>query len=75
MSDQINYAFPSENDQSKLYHYVNKGMTLRDYFAAKVMHAILASGDIKPDASQLLAHEAYKVAESMLIQSSRYKGK
>ena len=37
-------AFPGENDESKMYNWVNRGMTLRDYFAAKAPD---------PDASDL----------------------
>jgi hypothetical protein len=42
MSNQIDdggSAFPGENDESKQYHWVHRGMSLRDYFAAKAMQA------------------------------------
>jgi hypothetical protein len=34
-------AFPSENDSNKQYNYLEKGMDLRDYFAAKAMMIVL----------------------------------
>ena len=39
------------------------GMTLRDYFAAKAMHGLLANGGT--DAG-LMSHAAYIVADAML---------
>ena len=43
------------------------GMTLRDYFAAKAMQGLLASGD-QHDAStsSVLSEDAYKIADAML---------
>ena len=75
MSNQISYAFPSENDQKKQYHYVNKGMTLRDYFAAKAMHALISRGDTSPNANAVLAHDAYRIAQAMLDQATCYEYK
>jgi len=75
MSNQISYAFPSENDQKKQYHYVNKGMTLRDYFAARAMHALISRGDTSPNANAVLAHDAYRIAQAMLDQATCYKDK
>ena len=42
-----------------------EGMTLRDYFAAKAMHAILSNPDFNEDDSKLAAY-AYNVADAML---------
>jgi len=41
------------------------GMTLRDYFAAKAMHAILSNPDYNNEDS-VLASAAYYVADAML---------
>ena len=41
------------------------GMTLRDYFAAKAMHAILSNPDFNDEDSKLAAY-AYNVADAML---------
>ena len=42
------------------------GMTLRDYFAAKVMQGICASGPALEWSSDRLAAEAYDLADAML---------
>lgn len=47
-------AFPDEGSY---------GMTLRDYFAAKAMHALLMTGDWTGDS---LTSEAYRFADAML---------
>jgi hypothetical protein len=50
--------------------YVDGGMTLRDYFAAKATQGILAGKlpiTMKTDADQLIAIVAYQIADSMLI--------
>jgi hypothetical protein len=43
-----------------------KGMTLRDYFAAKAMQAIIMSVDDKDDMSAPITESAYKWADAML---------
>jgi hypothetical protein len=35
-------AFPSENIATEQYNYINKGMDLRDYFAAKVLQGLVS---------------------------------
>ena len=42
------------------------GMTLRDYFAAKVMHAIVSRGVVKDISIETYAENAYRVADIML---------
>ncbi|AIX48874.1 hypothetical protein PSNIH1_00660 [Pantoea sp. PSNIH1] len=50
----------------------SKGMTLRDYFAAKMMHAVIGSlngsvtGEEKPGDFDYYAECAYKMADAML---------
>lgn len=49
-----------------------EGMTLRDYFAAKLMHAVIGSlngsvtGEEKPGDFDYYAECAYKMADAML---------
>jgi hypothetical protein len=58
-------AFPIAN----LWHNELKeynGMTLRDYFAAKAMQGICASGPSMEWSNDRLAAEAYDLADAML---------
>ena len=44
-----------------------QGMTLRDYFAAKVIQGLFASGNLQAtDTDEALARDAYIVADAML---------
>ena len=66
MSEQKNGgpAFPAfEFHQGHGQMMAVGGMTLRDYFAAKAMHGLLANGGT--DAG-LMSHAAYIVADAML---------
>ena len=68
MSKQ-DYAFPSENDDGKQYNWINKGMTLRDYFAAKAMQALIAKtgwNDLKQ-----ISRSAYMIAGDMLEEREK----
>ena len=44
----------------------NQGMTLRDYFAAKVMQAILANNKLEDCDDFVVASNAYQMADFML---------
>ena len=57
-------AFPGENC---LY---NKGMTLRDYFAAKAMQGWLGSRAMAVDGRQVAA-AAYILADAMISEKER----
>ena len=46
--------------------HVEGGMTLRDYFAAKAMQGICASGPTHEWTNSRLAAEAYDLADAML---------
>ena len=60
-------AFPWANDADKNYNWINRGMTLRDYFAAKAMQADLDMADcIHEQEFALVAKRAYKIADAML---------
>lgn len=63
------YAFPCEKDEP------GKGMTLRDYFAAKAMQSIitrLGGGPLvrsdEQDTFSMVAEESYNYADAMLKQ-------
>jgi hypothetical protein len=59
-------AFPSENDSRKSYHYVNKGMDLRDYFAAKAMPSLVKTLEHHITTPSDVAELAYKYADAMM---------
>jgi hypothetical protein len=56
-------AFPVHADERNITRY---GMTLRDYFAAKAMQGICASGPTNEWSNSRLAAEAYDLADAML---------
>ena len=59
-------AFPWMVDDGKTVTG-NKGMTLRDYFAAKVMQGMMANGQVlKLVSDETLASAAYEMADAML---------
>ena len=55
-------AFPSHGSMGEITH---EGMTLRDYFAAKAMHAILSNPDFGNEDTDI-AGSAYWAADAML---------
>ena len=57
-------AFPTTGDN--YLKAENAGMTLRDYFAAKVLQGICASGPTHEWTNSRLAAEAYDLADAML---------
>jgi hypothetical protein len=62
-------AFPySWWDEQTGANAIAKGMTLRDYFAAKAMQGFLASADdaLHPDMVDKIAVICYRVADAML---------
>ena len=57
-------AFPPHADERNLSRY---GMTLRDYFAAKSLQGMFASGNLPKSVSdEELAAVAYEMADAML---------
>lgn len=52
-------AYPHEN------HLSHRGMSLRDYFAAKAMQAILSDPDYVQE-DRKLAEASYAIADAML---------
>lgn len=63
-------AFPFGQTDSMSGQLVNgwgsEGMTLRDYLAAKVIQGICASGPDRSWSNDMLACEAYRLADAML---------
>jgi hypothetical protein len=60
-------AFPSAQlDTTTLTYKYVEGMTLRDYFAAKALQGICASGPTHEWTNSRLAAEAYDLADAML---------
>jgi hypothetical protein len=59
-------AFPLSNDQVVANFPLNQcyGMTLRDYFASKVLQGLLASGLDQPKFE--FARKSYEMADEML---------
>lgn len=49
-------------------HVLERGMTLRDYFAAKAMQALIAKGYLHFD--EEIGYESYRCADVMLKQRS-----
>ena len=58
-------AFPNEGGPGNIWN--DKGMTLRDYFAAKAMQGYLSDSEWLAEVSpQGTAEAAYRVADAML---------
>ena len=52
---------------------ISDGMSLRDYFAAKALQGICASGPGEHMTSPAIAREAYDLAEAMLIERLKWQ--
>ena len=52
------------------------GMSLRDYFAAKVMQSILSSPHLSPNSKSIsdVSTDSYKLADAMLAERSKQNG-
>jgi hypothetical protein len=65
-------AFPYSSDEGKQYTWINHGMDLRDYFAAKAMQGLIGINltmlqekyDLKK--SEMIAVLAYSYADAMM---------
>ena len=66
-------AFPCEWDYINSNRSAANGMTLRDYFAAKVIQGICASGPDRSWSNDMLACEAYSLADAMLKAREKSK--
>lgn len=52
--------------ETTIHQYLSDGMTMRDYFAAKAMQAIMASDESDGSEWALIAKSAYYAADAML---------
>ena len=67
-------AFPMANDNDKQYNWINDGMDLRDYIAAKAMQAIMTNDTLLREAAEYrddgsefsVAILAYEQADAMM---------
>jgi hypothetical protein len=57
-------AFPNEGGPGNLWN--DKGMTLRDYFAAKAMQSMNGRPDYADTPADVIALDAYALADAML---------
>ena len=65
-------AFPWANDADKQYNWINKGMTLRDYFAAKAMQGYCSDPVWRKNTDQsATALCAYGMADAMLAERDK----
>ncbi len=51
------------------------GITLRDYFAAKAMQAVISNSNVKNVKNEDIASAAYKMAEAMLAERNEEQDK
>lgn len=65
MTEQINSGGPAFPHDDLAQYNERAGMTLRDYFAAQAMQALIASKPGKKWATQI-AQQAYIAADAML---------
>ena len=59
-------AFPVQSVYIEDQDTNSRGMTLRDYFAAKVMQGICASDPVSAMTNERIAAESYDLADAML---------
>ncbi len=57
-------AFPLAYEFEDTDYFANEGMTLRDYFAAKAMQAIVSKNEVVNSAQ--VGYDAYDIADEML---------
>lgn len=59
-------AYPSRWVDFRGQEHVRTGMTLRDYFAARVLPKCIAEGWGEPDGLETATKGAYQIADAML---------
>lgn len=71
--DNGGQAFPRVVEQPNGYMQAVEGMTLRDYFAAKAMQAMVASPAYYIDgwAQSDIAVQSYQMADALLAERSK----
>jgi len=65
MKDIPALAFPHKWETTDGTTVIAKGMTLRDYFAAKAMQALISEPSLKATMDEF-AHRAYQIADIMM---------
>jgi hypothetical protein len=67
MKKDLEAAFARPHSETDVFiHHAQNGMTLRDYFAAKALQGIMASGIYPTGIMFDTAKEAYEMADAML---------
>ena len=64
-------AFPTQESRYPDHPPATLGMTLRDYFAAKALQGLLSSSTQPQSGADMIARDAYTVADAMLIERSK----
>lgn len=67
------YVVSEEVDNLNIKKVDFPGMNLRDYFAAKAMHLISLNN--VPFGPEMVAKEAYEIADAMIAQREHFEGK
>ena len=66
MKKDLEAAFARPHSEDKDFiHLAQSGMTLRDYFAAKAMQALISEPSLKATMDEF-AHRAYQIADIMM---------
>jgi len=66
--DNSDTAFPSHGTMGEV---VERGMSMRDYFAAKALVIVAAAGGIDHIGPQECASAAYEIADAMLAERAK----
>jgi len=64
-------AFPCAGKDGMGLHYLQKGMTLRDWFAGQALSGLMASPADTSNALEWAPEEAYAIADAMLDARER----
>jgi hypothetical protein len=59
-------AFPSENNADSQYNWINQGMDLRDYFAAKAMQSLAVKAITDNQSPEDVAIASYMFADELM---------
>ena len=71
-ADNSGPAFPSNRDMAHDSKYAYApGISIRDYFAAKAMHALLHNASAMEGAWHVEAKAAYAIADAMLAARAK----
>jgi len=64
----------SQHSDIEIVQYSTGGMTLRDYFAAKALSAIIKPG-LTANYVEIMCVDSYKIADAMLKERMKYENK